>query len=123
MSLTEAQDYQKNYADQKRKDKYFQIGDRVYLKVKSKRSSLSLCRYGKLTPRFCGPFEILAKKGPVAYELEFPAHVRVRNVFHAYLLKKYVYDTKHVVDLSLLQVEPKEEYSPEPTHILDKTEV
>ena len=68
------------------------------MKVKAKRSLLSLGRCGKLAPIFCGPFEILAKKGLVAYELAFPAHVRVHNVFHAYLLKKYVYDTKHVID-------------------------
>ena len=84
---------------------------------------MSLGRCGKLAPRFWGPFEILAKKGPVTYELEFPMHVRVHNVFHASLLKKYVYDTKNVVDWSLLQVEPEGKFSPEPTHILDKREV
>ena len=56
----------------------------------------------KLAPRFCGPFEILAKKGLVAYELELTVHVGVHNVFHSSLLTKYVYDTKHVVDWSLL---------------------
>ena len=84
---------------------------------------MSVGRCGKLAPRFCGPFEILDKRGPVAYELALPMHVRVHNVFHASLLKKYVYDAKHVVDLSLLQVEPEREFSLEPTHILDKREV
>ena len=50
-------------------------------------------------------------------------HVRVHNVFHAYLLNKYVYDTKYVVDWSLLQVEHEGDFSPEPTHIVDKREV
>ena len=59
----------------------------------------------------------------MAYELALPTHVRVHNVFHASLLKKYVYDTKHVVDWSLLQVDPEGEISPEPIHILDKREV
>ena len=86
-NLKEAQDYQKSYVDKKRKDKYYQIGDHVYLKVKSKWSSLSLGRCSKLAPIFCGPFEIMAKRGPVAYELALPAHIRVHNVFHAYLLK------------------------------------
>ena len=36
VNLKEAQDRQKIYADQKRKDKDFQIGDHVYLKVKPK---------------------------------------------------------------------------------------
>ena len=51
----------------------------------------------------------------MAYELEFYVHVRVHNVFHASLLKKYVYDTKHVIDWSLLQVEFEGEFSLEPT--------
>ena len=59
----------------------------------------------------------------MAYELVLPAHVRVHNVFHASLLKKYVYETKHVIDWSLLQVELEGEFSPEPFHILDKREV
>ena len=59
----------------------------------------------------------------MAYELALPAHLRVHNVYHASLLKKYFYDTKHVVDWSLLQVEPEGEFSPEPTHIPDKRKV
>ena len=59
----------------------------------------------------------------MAYELALPVHIRVHNVFHASLLVTYVYDTKHVFDWSLLQVEPDLEFSPESTHILDKREV
>ena len=36
VNLKEAQDLQKIYVDWKRKDKEFQIGDHVYLKVKAK---------------------------------------------------------------------------------------
>ena len=84
---------------------------------------MSLGRCRKLAPSFCGPFEILAKKGPVAYELALPTHVKVHNVFCASLLNKNVYDTKHVIDWSLLQLEPKGEFMPEPLHISDKQEV
>ena len=77
----------------------------------------------KLVPIFYGPFEILANTGLVAYELALPTHIRVHNVFHASLLNKYVYHTKHVIHWSLLQVEPEGEVSPEPLHILDKREV
>ena len=59
----------------------------------------------------------------LTYELSLPAHIRVHNVFHSSLLKKYVYDTKHVIDWSLLQVKPEGEFSPELLHILDKREV
>ena len=122
-NIKEAQDLQKSYANKKRKDKYYHIGEHVYLKLKVKRSSLSLGRCENLAPRFCRPFEILAKRGPLAYELALPPHIKVHNVFHASLLNKYVYDTKHVIDLSLLQVEHGGEFVPEPLHILDKREV
>ena len=112
MNLKESKSLQKSYVDKKIKDKYYQIGDNVYLKLKAKQISLSLGRCGKLAPIFCGPFEILAKRGPMAYELALPAHIRVYNVFHAYLLKKCVYDTKHVIDWCLLQVELEGEFSP-----------
>ena len=88
-NLKEAQDLQKSYADKKRKDKYYQISDHVYLKLKSKRSSLSLGRCRKLAPRFFGPFDILAKRGLVEYEIALPAHIRVHNFFHASLINKY----------------------------------
>ena len=49
--------------------------------------------------------------------------MKAHNVFHASLLKKYVYDTKHVIDWSFLQEEPEGEFVSEPLHILDKREV
>ena len=102
VNLKESQDRQKSYTDKKIKDKDYQIGDHVYLKVKAKTNLLRFGRCGNLTPIFCGPFEVLAKRGPVAYELALPTHIRVHNVVHASLLKKYVYDTKLVIDWSLL---------------------
>ena len=48
------------------------------------------------------------------YELDLPTHIKVHNVFHASLLKKYVYDTKHVIDWSLLLVEPERDFVHEP---------
>ena len=59
----------------------------------------------------------------MAYELDLPAHVRVHNFLYASLLNKYVYDTKHIIDWSLLQVKLEEKFSPQPLHILDKREV
>ena len=84
---------------------------------------MSLGRCGKLAPSFCGPFEIITKRGRVEYGLALPSHIRGHNVFHASLLKKYVYDTKHVIDWSLLQVEPEWEFVPKPIDILDKRKV
>jgi hypothetical protein len=66
------QSRQKSYADHRRRELSFQVGDFVYLMVSPLRG---LCRFnvqGKLTPRFIGPFKILEKRGEVAYQLELP---------------------------------------------------
>jgi hypothetical protein len=109
-NLKEAQDRQKSYADQKRRHLEFQVGDHVYLKVKARKSSLKLGNCAKMAPRFCGPFEILARIGPVAYQLALPANLRIHNVFHVSLLKKYIHDPTHMIDWNLVQVEPEGEF-------------
>jgi hypothetical protein len=63
--LKEVHNKQKIYADQKRRHLEFQVGDHVYLKVKAQKSSLKLGNCVKFAPSFCGPFEILARIGPV----------------------------------------------------------
>ena len=54
--------------------------------------------YVTLTPRYVGPFEILARIGPVAYQLDLPPYIRIHDVFHVYLLKKYAIDQYHIID-------------------------
>lgn len=46
----------------------------------------------KLAPRFCGPFTSIERIGPVVYGLALPLKVKVHDVFHMSLLKKYVVD-------------------------------
>jgi hypothetical protein len=71
------------------------------LKVKAKRSSIRLGFCPKLATRYCGPFEILQKIGPVAYMITFPTSMRVHNVFHVSLLNKYVLDPNHIIDWTM----------------------
>ena len=99
------------------------MGDHVYLKVKARKSSLKLGNCAKLAPRFCGPFEILAQIGPVAYQLALSANLKIHNVFHVSLLKNYVHDPTYMIDWNLVQVEPEGEFKVEPLHILDQREI
>jgi hypothetical protein len=97
-NLKEAKDRHKSYADQKIRHMEFQVGDNVYLKVKSQKSSLKLWNCAKMAPRFCGLFEILARIGPIAYQLALPTNLRIHNVFHVSLLKKYIHDSTHRIE-------------------------
>jgi hypothetical protein len=71
-NLRVAQSRQKSYADHRRRELSFEVGDFVYLKV-SPMSGLRCFKVrGKLALRFIGPFEITEKRGEVAYQLELP---------------------------------------------------
>ena len=66
-------------------------------------------RFGKrekLSPRFIGPFEILERRGTVAYRLELPPSMSgVHEVFHVSMLRKYTPDPAHVVDWGQIEVD------------------
>nr|XP_027101520.1 uncharacterized protein LOC113722404 [Coffea arabica] len=64
--LQTAQSRQKSYADNRRKDLEFEVGDKVFLKVTPLRS-LTAGKGKKLHPRYVGPFKILQRVGNVAY--------------------------------------------------------
>ena len=66
--LVAAQDRQRKYADQNRRDMEFTTGDLVLLKVSPWKGVMRFGKKGKLSPRFIGPFEILKRVGKVAYE-------------------------------------------------------
>jgi hypothetical protein len=89
------------------------------LKVKPKKISLKLGSCTKLAARFCGPFEILDRIGPIAYMLALPASMNVHNVFHVSLLKKYVHYPNHVIDWHLIQVEIEGDFQVQPVWVLD----
>jgi hypothetical protein len=104
-NLKVAQDRDKRYANKNRTHREFKVGDHVFLKVKSNRSSLKLGNCAKLTAKFRGPFEILERIGLVAYMLALPTSMTIHNVFHVSFLKKYIPDANHVIDWNVIQVE------------------
>ena len=103
--LKEAQDRQKSYADAHRIDRSYEVGDKVFLRVRPQKSSIKFGKGAKLSPRFVGPFVILEKLGPVAYRLALPSSLsRMHNVFHVSILRHYISDPSHVINLSNLQI-------------------
>ena len=75
---------------------------------------------GKLSPRYCGPFEVLDRICPVAYRVAFPSNMRAHNVFHVSLLKKYVHDPNHIIDSNVIQADHKGELQVEHVCVLNK---
>jgi hypothetical protein len=101
-NLKASQDKHKIYVDKNRTNKEFKVGDHVFLKVKANKSSLKLGNYSKLAARYCGPFEILERIGPVVYMLALPTSMSIHNVSHVSLLKKYIPDANHVIDWNVI---------------------
>ncbi|CAI7798149.1 unnamed protein product [Closterium sp. NIES-54] len=72
-----AQQRQKSYADMKRREVVFAVGDKVLLSTKNIRLKIPGAR--KLFPRWIGPFEVIARIGEVAYRLKLPATLQIGN--------------------------------------------
>ena len=94
----------------------------MFLRVKPKRSSLQLGKYKKLAYRYCGPYEILRRIGEQSYELALPTHLHVHNVFHVSLLKTYVANPDHVLNLDETILVNQQEFHMEPDWIVDVKE-
>ena len=94
-----AQSRQKSYADRRRWDLEFAVGDHVFLKVSPWKGITRFGHKGKLSPRYIGPFEILERVGLVAYRIALPpALSKIHNVFHVSSLRKYILDPSHILD-------------------------
>ncbi|KAL8090813.1 hypothetical protein AgCh_040034 [Apium graveolens] len=113
--LIVAQDRQKKYADQNRKDMQFKPGDKVLMKISPWKG---LSRFGKkvkLSPRYIGPFEVLRQVGKVAYKLALPPQMQhLHNVFRVSLLKKYNVDANHVIELEPIEIQQDLSYVEQP---------
>jgi hypothetical protein len=97
-----AQSRQKSYADSKRKEVTYEVGDRAYLRVSPLHGIKRFGIKGKLAPLFIGPYKILARKGEVAYKLEMPEVLcnipifweRIYNILH---MKSYIISCIHFI--------------------------
>jgi len=103
--------------------KEFQIGEHVYLRVRPRKSTLSTGSCARLALRYCEPFKVLDQIAPIAYQLALPAQIKVHNVFHVSLLKKYVHDGTHVIGWHILQVEPEGYFLLEPLYMVERREI
>ena len=114
-----ANDRQKSYADMKRKDIRYEIGEKVFLKVSPWKKVMRFGKKGKLSPRFIGPYEVIEKEGPVAYRLALPPELeKIHSVFHVSMLRRYRSEPSHVVSSKTIELRPDLTYEEEPVEIL-----
>lgn len=122
-NLVVAQNRMKKYADTKRVERSFQVGDPVYLKMAPYR----LAAFGfrgalKLQNKFYGPFLVIQKVGNSAYKLQLPSKVQIHPVFHVSQLKKHIGD-KSIPDPNLPLVNADGTVKTGPAEVLEVRQV
>ncbi|GJV75731.1 putative reverse transcriptase domain-containing protein [Tanacetum coccineum] len=99
----------------------FKVGDIVLLKVSPWKGIAHFGKHGKLSPRYIGPFKILARVGPVAYTLELPEELKgIRNTLHVSNLKKCLAEGDIVVLIYEIQLDDKLHMIKEPMDVFDR---
>jgi hypothetical protein len=119
-NLKTAQSRQRSYADTRRRDLSFEVGDYVYLKVSHIRGIKRFGVKGKLAPRYIGLYQIQARRGEVAYQLSLPESLSpVHDVFHVSQLKKCLWVPEEKLPTEDLEVQEDLTYIEKPTQILE----
>ncbi|GKF25537.1 putative reverse transcriptase domain-containing protein, partial [Tanacetum coccineum] len=97
------------------------VEDKVMLKVLPWKGVVRLGNWGKLNPRYVGPFKVLEQVRSVAYKLELSQELsRVHNTFHASNLKKCYVDKPLAVPLDGLHFDDKLQFVEELVEFIDR---
>ncbi|KAL2250149.1 UNVERIFIED_CONTAM: hypothetical protein Sindi_2488600, partial [Sesamum indicum] len=119
--LKAAQDRQKRYVDQDRRQMEYKVGDKIFLKISPWRGILRFGRQGKLSPRYIGQHDIIERIRPLAYQLALPAELSIHDVFHISTLRQYQSDPSHIIHQPKIEISEELTYVEELAEILDTT--
>jgi len=118
-----AQSRQKSYADKRRRPLEFNIGDYVYLKIMLMKKVQRFRIRSKLAPRYVGPYQILEKKGPVAYKIQLPEELSsIFLVFHVSQLRKCLKVPEQRIEPRGIKIKADLDYKEQPVGIIDTKE-
>nr|GEW76942.1 hypothetical protein [Tanacetum cinerariifolium] len=119
--LLVARSRQKSYADRRSKPLEFEVKDMVLLKVSLWKGAVAFGKRGKLSPRYIGPFKILARVSPVACTLELPEELKaIHSTFHVLNPKKCLAKGDIIVPMDEIQLDDKLHMIEEPVEIVDR---
>ena len=103
--IKEARSRQKSYANTRRRDLEFQVGDKAYLKLSPLRMATRSHKKGKLSPRYIGLYDILERIGPIAYRLALPMTLsNLHDMFHVSQLRKHEPHPTQVIPMEAAKV-------------------
>ena len=75
---------------------------------------------GKLAPRCIGPFKILERIGVIAHRLALPPNMsQVHPVLHVSMMRKYISDPSHVLQLQSVELNEDLTFKEEPVVIVE----
>ena len=118
-----AQDRQKHYADKRRKELEFAVGDMFYLKMITFKGRVRISGRRKLDPRYLGPFRVIERVGSVAYKLDLPSEMEAfHNVFHVSQLRKYLTDQDVLIPEIPSDLGTNLTFETRPVRIVDRME-
>ncbi|GJU89924.1 putative reverse transcriptase domain-containing protein [Tanacetum coccineum] len=119
--LLTAHSHQKSYVDRRSKPLEFEVGDMKLLKVLPWKGVVHFGKRGKLSPRYIGPFKILARVGHMAYSLELPKDFKgIHSTFHVLNLKKCLAEDDIVVPMDEILLDDKLHMIEEPVEVVDR---
>jgi hypothetical protein len=119
-NLKIAQSRQWSYANTRRRELSFEVGDFVYLKVLLIRRVRRFGVKGKLAPHYIGLYQILARRKEVDYKLSLPENLSVvHDVFHVSQLKKCLRVPEEHLPVEGLEAQEDLTYIEKPTQIIE----
>ena len=112
---------QKSYANNRRRDLDFEIGDHVYMKISLMKGVMRFGKKGILSHHYVGLYDVLQRIGKVSYELKLPYELpSVHSVFHVSMLKKCIGDPMSILPIEGLGVDENLSYEENLIEILDR---
>ncbi|MCO5573814.1 hypothetical protein L7F22_027589 [Adiantum nelumboides] len=95
-------------SNEKARPEFFQAGDLV--QVSSQNINLPANLTPKFNHRYYGPYRIVRDFNNLSYQLELPTNVKIHNIFHVSLLKRFYVDKKfgtHTLDTRVNPFKPE----------------